>query len=87
MASEPRVADDPRLVAFGTALVAARTERGWTLDDHANRSGLSRRTISYLEGGLINPRLLTVVALTHALEIDSSRLLEPVREIFAQARD
>lgn len=74
-------------MAFGQALVAARSERRWTLDELANQSGLSRRTVSYLEGGLINPRMLTVVALAHALKIDPGRLLQPVMEAFGQTTE
>lgn len=87
MPSDPHVASDPRLVAFGRALVDARIERGYTLDDLSDHSGMSRRTISYLEGGLTNPRLLTIVALSHALDIDPARLVQPVMDVPAPATD
>ncbi|GAA5106655.1 helix-turn-helix transcriptional regulator [Haloechinothrix salitolerans] len=77
----PRVVTDPRLVAFGRALAAARKARGYTLDELANLSGVSRRTVSYLEGGLSNPQLLTIAALARALEVDAAELIQPVDEV------
>jgi transcriptional regulator with XRE-family HTH domain len=71
----PRVASDPRLIAFGRAVTKARTARGWTLDDLVEYSGLSRRTISYIEGGLVDPRLTTVLTLAAALGVKPGDLL------------
>ncbi|PWV85806.1 Helix-turn-helix [Prauserella marina] len=57
-----------------------RTERGLTLDELAARSGVSRRVLSYAEGGLINPGILSFVAIVRALGIDSAELLQPMMD-------
>ncbi|HJQ46567.1 MAG TPA: helix-turn-helix transcriptional regulator [Amycolatopsis sp.] len=73
--------EDPRLVAFGRALAGERRDRGFTLDELADASGISRRSISYLENGIVNPRLTTVVDLARGLGIDIARLTRPLMDV------
>lgn len=72
---------DPRLVAFGRLLAEARRARGLTVDELAGEAGFSRRTISYLEGGITDPHLTTVVELARALRCDPARLVRPLVDL------
>jgi transcriptional regulator with XRE-family HTH domain len=72
---------DPRLAEFGRLLAAERRDSGCTVDEVAAATGLSRRTISYLEGGITNPHLTTVVTLARALRCDPARLVRPLVDI------
>jgi transcriptional regulator with XRE-family HTH domain len=55
-----------------------RTQRGWTLDDLATRSGISRATLSRMERGETSPTasLLSRLCVAHGLSM--SRLLAEV---------
>lgn len=60
--------DDP-LDRVGARLRAARTARGWTLDDLAERSGTSTSTISRLESGKRQASLELLLPLVRLLGI------------------
>lgn len=58
---------DPNLDALRRELSRLRAERGWTYDELAARTGLSRRTLIEIEQGRTIGTLATWHALAHAL--------------------
>ena len=60
---------------FGSNVRRARTERGWTQGDLADRTGLSTVQISRIERGAREVRLTTLIRLMTALETASPSLL------------
>lgn len=66
---------DRRLAA---RLAAMRTEHGWTLDHLAERSGISRATLSRLERGETSPTATLLGRLAAAYGRTTSRLLAEV---------
>lgn len=58
---------DPDLNALRLELARLRSERGWTYDELAARTGLSRRTLIEIEQGRTIGTLKTWHALAHAL--------------------
>ncbi len=66
---------DERLAARITAL---RTTRGWSLDDLAARTGISRSTLSRLERGEVSPTASLLGKLCTAYGWTMSRLLAEV---------
>jgi transcriptional regulator with XRE-family HTH domain len=66
---------DERLAARVTEL---RTRRGWSLDDLAGRTGISRSTLSRLERGQISPTASLLGRLCSAYGWTMSRLLAEV---------
>ncbi|MFG3371073.1 helix-turn-helix transcriptional regulator [Streptomyces sp. NPDC048156] len=67
---------DPNLSALRLELARLRGERGWTYDELASRSGLSRRTLIEIEQGRTIGSLKTWHALAHTLDV-------PVDHLFA----
>ena len=65
-----------RLVRL-TRLERRRLERGWTLADLSNHTGLSPRSLSLLERGLRQPRPTTIIRIAGALECEPKDLMEP----------
>lgn len=73
------LADDPEAAAayeklrprydFIGAVVQARHERGWTQRDLAERIGTTQSAVARLERGDQDPRLSTMVAVCHALDL------------------
>ncbi|WP_341229235.1 XRE family transcriptional regulator [Nocardioides salarius] len=57
------------LAQVGTRLRAARNDRGWTLDDLAERAGMSPSTLSRLESGKRQASLELLLPLTRQLGI------------------
>ena len=55
-----------------------RKERGWTLDDLATRSGISRATLSRTENGEVSPTAALLGRLCAAYGLTLSRLLAQV---------
>ncbi|RLU79309.1 transcriptional regulator [Streptomyces griseocarneus] len=66
---------DPNLGALRLELSRLRAERGWTYDELAARSGLSRRTLIEIEQGRTVGSLATWHSLAHALGAPLERLL------------
>ena len=62
---------------LGARLRSARQERGWTLDDLAERAGMSASTLSRLESGKRQASLELLLPLTRQLGIRIDDLLEP----------
>ncbi|MDX2647510.1 helix-turn-helix transcriptional regulator [Streptomyces sp. PA03-1a] len=65
---------DPNLDALRQELSRLRAERGWTYDELAARTGLSRRTLIEIEQGRTIGTLATWHALAHALGAPLDRL-------------
>src|SRR5579875_2123730 len=63
-------------------LKTLRTERGYSLQDLADRSGLSRATLSRIENNEVSPTAETLGALATAFGITISRILAPIERPF-----
>jgi transcriptional regulator with XRE-family HTH domain len=68
-------------VAAVTAAVARhvrtlRTGRGWSLDELAGRSGVSKGMVVQIEGGRTNPSIGTLCRIADAFGVSVARLLE-----------
>lgn len=72
---------EARLVA---RLAALRVERGWPLDELAQRAGISRATLSRLERGETSPTAALLGKLCAAYGLPMSRLIAAVEEGGAQ---
>jgi transcriptional regulator with XRE-family HTH domain len=64
-------------------LRSLRTERGWSLDELAGRSAVSRATLSRLENGDVSPTAYVLGKLCAAHGLTMSRLMRMVEEDFA----
>lgn len=64
-------------------LRALRVERGWSLDELARRSGVSRATLSRLENAEVSPTTSVLGRLCAAFGLTMSRLLALVEDAFA----
>jgi transcriptional regulator with XRE-family HTH domain len=71
---------DPNLTALRIEVARLRHARGWTFDELADRSGLSRRTLIDLEHGRTTGTVTTWHALAHALDVPVHRLLDTLCE-------
>jgi transcriptional regulator with XRE-family HTH domain len=60
-----------------TRLHRRRLEKGWSLADLAQESGLSVRSLSLLERGIREPRPATIALLARVLECEPRELMEP----------
>ena len=56
-----------------------RTQRGWTLDELATRSGVSRAMISKIERGHSNPTAVLLSRLADALGLSMTALMTEAR--------
>ena len=68
------------LAAIGSRLRALRRERGWRLEDLAERTGLSKAYLSRLESGERQPSLTALFGLARAYGMSFSALFEPEPE-------
>ena len=64
-------------------LRALRAERGWSLDELARRSDVSRATLSRLENAEVSPTASVLGKLCAAYDLSVSRLMYLVEEDFA----
>lgn len=69
---------DPDPTALRQTLSRLRAERGWSYDQLAAHSGLSRRTLIEIEQGRTIGTLATWHALAHAFDIPLGELLAPL---------
>ncbi len=75
------MAEDDVTAAVGHRVRAGRAERGWTLDDLAERSGVSRRMIVNVEAGTTNASITTLLRLARAMGTTLAELVaEPTGE-------
>ncbi len=63
-------------VAVARTLQALRAERGWSLDQLAARSGVSKGVLVALEQGRSNPNLATLARISDAFGVPVTRLVE-----------
>ena len=63
--------------AFGKHLKKVRKEKGMTQNNLENKSGLSLRMISDMEGGITQPTLTTLFKLAKGLNMALVELMEP----------
>lgn len=66
----------PNLAALRLELARLRSERGWTYDELAHRTGLARRTLIEIEQGRTIGSLKSWHAIAHALDV-------PIDHLFA----
>ncbi|MFF9119023.1 helix-turn-helix transcriptional regulator [Streptomyces massasporeus] len=66
---------EPDLTALRVNLARLRGEHGWTFDELADRSGLSRRTLIDLEHGHTTGSVTTWHALAHTFDVPLEHLL------------
>lgn len=71
-------ADVPKLVSLEVArlLRKERVSRGMSMTEVADQAGLSRQMISYIEQGMRNPTLDTLLRIAGALNVDLSGLIK-----------
>jgi transcriptional regulator with XRE-family HTH domain len=62
--------------AVARTLQALRTERGWSLDQLATRSGVSKGVLVAVEQGRSNPSLGTLARISDAFGVPVTRLVE-----------
>ncbi len=70
-------ADLALVTLIGERVRARRNARGWTLDDLAERSGVSRRMLVNVEQGVTNASIATLLRLSEALGIGLPSLVAP----------
>lgn len=63
--------------AIGERVRGCRRARGWTLDELAERSGVSRRMLVSVEQGATNPSIATLLRVSEALAIGLPSLVAP----------
>lgn len=63
--------------SIGARVKQERQARGWTLDQLAGHSGLSRRMVVNVEQGSANPSVGTLLRLSEALGLGLPALVEP----------
>ena len=66
--------------AIGRRVRDRRVERGWTLDQLAERSGVSRRMVVNVEQGSSNPSIATLLRLSDALGVGLPALVDVYQE-------
>lgn len=62
---------------IGQVLRERRGHHGWTLADVADKTGISKSTLSKIENDLISPSYQTIIQLCAGLDIEISDLLSP----------
>jgi transcriptional regulator with XRE-family HTH domain len=65
--------------AIGSRVRDRRVERGWTLDQLSERSGVSRRMVINVEQGASNPSIATLLRLSDALGVGLPALVDVER--------
>jgi transcriptional regulator with XRE-family HTH domain len=68
------------LGALARTVASLRAERGWSLDNLAGRSGVSKGVLVALEQGRSNPNLATLARVGDAFGVPVTRLLEGADE-------
>ena len=73
---EARAGADSVARAIGGRVRLGRNGRGWTLDQLAERSGVSRRMLVSIEQGSANPSIATLLLISDALGIGLPALVD-----------
>jgi transcriptional regulator with XRE-family HTH domain len=68
------------LLTFGRRLRSWRKAKGWSQEKLALNAGLDFSYVNEIENGKLNPGLITVIALSRALEISPATLFLPLGE-------
>ncbi|MFT4259870.1 helix-turn-helix transcriptional regulator [Microbacterium sp.] len=71
---------DPDLTRLRIIFVAQRDAHGWTYEELAERSGVSRQTLLNISSGKYNGDLKTWMKLARAFNTSLDELLAPVWE-------
>lgn len=69
---------DPDFEALRVELSKLRATRGWTYDELAERSGVTRRTLIAIETGTTHGRLESWFRIAQAFGVDLGDLLKPL---------
>lgn len=77
MGMDGKLTDGMDLATIGARLRALRRERGWRLEDLAERTGLSKAYLSRLESGERQPSLTALFGVAKAYGVSFSALFEP----------
>jgi transcriptional regulator with XRE-family HTH domain len=67
---------DPQLLAIGMQIRQLREERGYSLEQLAERSGLSFRGLIYIEHGRRNAGVLTLMRIASGLDVQPGKLFD-----------
>ncbi|MFZ1072914.1 MAG: helix-turn-helix transcriptional regulator [Verrucomicrobiia bacterium] len=62
-------------------LKAEREKRGISLNLLAQKAGVSRQTVAFIEQGLRNPTMNTLFRLTTALEVEPEKIIARARKL------
>jgi transcriptional regulator with XRE-family HTH domain len=73
------VGTDKDLIALGREIRRHRKARNLSQEELAERAGLHRNYIGYLERGERNPRLKTIYLVAKALGVPTLELFRPAR--------
>lgn len=68
-----------QLARCGTRLRGLRSARGWTLEELAERSGLSKAFLSRLEAGDRRPSIAAILTLARIYEVSVGALFDPAQ--------
>jgi DNA-binding XRE family transcriptional regulator len=63
-----------------------REKRGLSLNVLAQKAGLSRQTVSYVEQEVQNPTLDTLLRITSVLEVDLEKIISKARKVAAKQK-
>lgn len=67
---------NPDYRALGVEIARLRHARGWSIERLAEAAGLGRRSIINLEGAHHEPRVATLWAVAHGLDVQLSDLIK-----------
>ncbi len=88
MDGNPDMTELPSLAsAVARTVKALRTDRGWSLDQLAGRSGVSKGVLVALEQGRSNPNLATLARLGDAFGVPVTQLLDVNTEPLVRITD
>ena len=62
-------------------LKAEREKRGISMNLLAQRAGINRQTVAFIEQGLRNPTMNTLFRLTTALEVQPEKIIARARKL------
>jgi transcriptional regulator with XRE-family HTH domain len=80
VASESEGQPAPELIGLGERLRSLRAAKGWTFDELAERSGLSKPFLSRLESGNRQPSIAAVLTLARVFGVPMGSLFESHQE-------
>ncbi len=74
-AAGPEAPEGPTPIDLGARVRELRTERGWSLDETAARTGMSRSSLFKIEKAQMSPTFDALMRLAKGFEIEISQLL------------